>query len=258
MRTDPIPALSSPPTGRPSTSVLGALLLLRSGLALACQVLAFLGFLVAGVAEPWRTAADYWLASFAVGEVVNLAILGRLLRREGLGLRSLLLPRTSDRRGDLLWLALALAVSGPLAMAPNLLLGQALWGSAEVGADLAFRPIEPTVAAVLVVAFPLVHAATELPTYFGYLLPRLQAASGRTWLPALACALALSAQHVFLPLLPDPRFVLWRLLMFLPFALWLGFVLHRRPTVLPWLVGAHVLLDLSLPIMVLQRSLPPP
>ena len=58
-----------------------------------------------------------------------------------------------------------------------------------------------------------------------------------------------------LPLLFDWRFVAWRALMFLPFALWMGFVIHRRPTTLPYLVIGHALLDLSLPILVLIASL---
>lgn len=42
--------------------------------------------------------------------------------------------------------------------------------------------------------------------------------------------------------------------MFLPFALWLGWVIDRRPTVLPYLAVPHGLIDLSLPILVLTAS----
>lgn len=61
--------------GLPPTSILGALVLLRSALALTFQLLAVLAFLAAGSPTPWRSAADYWLATFALAEVLNLALL---------------------------------------------------------------------------------------------------------------------------------------------------------------------------------------
>ncbi len=103
--------------------------------------------------------------------------------------------------------------------------------------------------------FPIIHALTELPTYFGSVMPRLQALTGRRWMPLVATSVMLSTQHVFLPLLLDGRYFVWRLLMFLPFALWFGWIVMKRPTVLPYLVVGHALLDLSLPIYVLQASL---
>jgi len=151
--------------------------------------------------------------------------------------------------------AVAMLVSGPIAMLPNLLIGQALWGSSEPGGDLSFRALPVVAAAILVVTFPIVHAMAELPTYFGYVMPRLAPILGSPWRALLVAALVLSSQHILLPLLFDWRFVAWRALMFLPFALWMGYVIHRRPTTLPYLVVGHALLDLSLPILVLVASL---
>ena len=47
-----------------------------------------------------------------------------------------------------------------------------------------------------------------------------------------------------LPLILDGRFILWRALMFLPFALFLGLALKIRPSLLPYLVVCHFLIDL--------------
>jgi hypothetical protein len=238
----------------PSTA--WGVLALRPGLAVAFQLLFTLGYALAGHPDPWRAAADWWLGSFALGEVVNLWLLARLASREGIRLRGVYnagVPGT--RRGDLAWFALALLVSGPLAMLPNAWIAQALWGDAQVGADLSFRPLPlPGVIAILV-GFPVVHALTELPTYFGYVLPRLRAAGlGRAAAIGVTGAV-LSVQHAFLPLLFDWLFFVWRSFMFLGFALWCGFVLDRRPTVLPWMMAFHWLLDLSLPLVILSLSL---
>jgi hypothetical protein len=230
-------------------------LFMRSLLAVGFQTLFALAFAVGGDSSPWRSAADWWLGSFALAEVANLWLLNRCARAEGLALRDLY---NLDRRGwagDLKWLALALLVAAPLGFLPNVLLAQALWGDPEVAAGLTFRAVPIVAAWSMVVFFPIIHALTELPTYFGYVMPRLQALSGRAWMPLLVTASMLSAQHVFLPLLFDGRYLVWRLLMFLPFAMWIGWIIRRRPTVLPYLVVAHALLDLSLPIYVLQASL---
>lgn len=50
---------------------------------------------------------------------------------------------------------------------------------------------------------------------------------------------------MFLPLILDSRFMLWRLGMFLPFALFIGLVLKLRPTLLPYYLIMHALLDIS-------------
>ena len=159
-------------------------------LALAFQALFALGYALAGADAPWRAAADWWLGSFALGECINLALLGRLMRREGLRYRDLLGVEKAEWKRDALWVALALLVSGPIGFLPNWLLGEALWGSAQVGADLAFRALPIAGAWAIVLVFPLVHALTELPTYFGYVMPRLQALRRRRVGPALACAQA--------------------------------------------------------------------
>jgi hypothetical protein len=233
--------------------VLG-MLALRPALAIAFQAGLATIFLAAGSATPWRSAADWWLATFALVSLVNLVLLRWVLHREGGRLRDLYRP-SADRIADLKWAGLALLLAGPIAFLPNVALGMMLWGSPETGSDLSFRSLPVLAAVALVVAFPIVHAMAELPTYFGYVMPRLAVIIGSRWQALLIAAAVLSLQHVVLPLLFDWRYVAWRALMFLPFALWIGFVVMRRSTTMPYLVVAHALLDASLPIMVLLASL---
>lgn len=231
-----------------------AMLIARPLLAVGLQATVALIALLAGAADPWRVAADWWLGWMVVLNVATLLLLRVALHMEGRRLRDLYRIRRETLRGDVGWVALALLVCGPIAFLPNILLGQALWGDSQAGADLSFRALPVVAAIAIVFIFPIVQGAAELPTYFGFVMPRL---SGRYGAAAalVVCALVLSLQHVFLPLLFDPRFIAWRALMFLPFALWLGFILLRRPTALPYLAISHALLDLSLPVMVLLASL---
>jgi hypothetical protein len=231
------------------------MLWLRIVLAAGFQTLLALGFLVSGDPTPWRSAADWWLGSLALAEMVNLWLLGRCARAEGIGLRDLYNRGGIQPRRDLKWTGLAMLAAAPLVLLPSILLAGALWGDAQVAQDLTFRAVPVAAAWVMLAVFPVIHALTELPTYFGYVMPRLEGIIRRPVAPFLITATVLSLQHVFIPLLFDWRYVIWRAVMFLPLALWFGWIVKRRPTALPYLAAAHGLLDLSLPIYVLLASL---
>ena len=66
-----------------------------------------------------------------------------------------------------------------------------------------------------------------------------------TLLAWLIASLGLAAQHMFLPLIFDGGFILWRLLMYLPFALFAGMLIKLRPTLLPYSMLVHALADIS-------------
>jgi len=76
-------------------------------------------------------------------------------------------------------------------------------------------------------------------------MPRLAAQLKNGWLAWAVCAFFLAFQHCFLPFIPDSRFMLWRLGMYLPFALYAGLLLKLRPTLLPYFVITHALIDIS-------------
>lgn len=236
-------------------AVVWGMLFVRSFLAIGLQTTFAAVALLAGASDPWRVASDWWLGWFAIANVATLVLLQRAVHRDGHRLRDLYRVRRHSVRGDLPWVIVALVVAGPIGFLPNILLGQALWGNAQVGADLSFRALPVAAAVAILVTFPIVQAAAELPTYFGYVLPRLQSLYGWRARALIVTALTLSTQHIFLPLLLDWRFLVWRALMFIPFAFWIGFVLQRRPTALPYLAIAHGLLDASLPVLVLIASL---
>ena len=132
----------------------------------------------------------------------------------------------------------------PIAAAPMSILAILIFGDSMAPIRMMFRPL-PTWALVVGLLFPLTIAFAELPTYFGYVMPRLEIQLKNGWIAWLVASLFLAAQHVFLPLLPDGRFMLWRLGMYLPFALFAGLVLKLRPGLLPYFAIIHALMDIS-------------
>jgi hypothetical protein len=126
-----------------------------------------------------------------------------------------------------------------------------LYGDPQAGYTQLVQPLPLWAAITAVVLFPLTTALAELPTYYGYLQPRLAQLSRHVWLVVLVPALFHALQHITLPVLFDATYLLWRGLMFLPFALLLSWVLRRRPSLLPYLVVIHFLLDLQAALAVL-------
>lgn len=229
----------------PQPRVVIGMLLSRLVLFGAFQALVALGYALAGAAHPWERSIAWWPVSAAAGSLVVLVLLRGLLRREGARYRDLLRIDRSSVGVDVLIVLGLLAASAVVATLPGSLVATALWGDAGVGSETMIRPLPAPVALVTLVAFPILIGLTELPTYFGYVMPRLRRLTG-----SLAVALALSAaglalQHVTLPLVFDAAFVAWRALMFLPFAFLVGGALAWRPRLMPYLVIVHVLLDLA-------------
>ena len=62
----------------------------------------------------------------------------------------------------------------------------------------------------------------------------------------------LAAQHIFLPFIPDGGYLLWRLGMFLPFALFTGLVIKIRPSLAPYFLIVHALMDVTVVLVYLM------
>lgn len=220
-------------------------------LASRLVLFAFFQALIAGIfalnGRPgaWQSATAWWPVVVVLTNAVVIFVLARLYRREGSHwLAPLHFERATVGR-DLLVLLAAGVVMGPLTMLPASLLGGWLFGGVEQAYELFFLPLPVWAAVFSLVLFPVTIALAELPAYFGYVLPRLQGYLGSRWLAWLVCSLVLAAQHMTMPLVFDGRFMLWRFLMFLPFALLVGLMLSWRPRLLPYLVIFHGLLDLG-------------
>jgi hypothetical protein len=219
------------------------------------QTMIFVGFWFSGKPDPWGQSAAWWPLTAALASLISLFILERLLRQEGRSYRALIWFEQGTRKNDLLVSAGLFVLAGPITLIPNMGLAILLFGSYESTTSLLFQPLPAWAVALSVVAFPLLVALSELPTYFGFVMPRLEAVTGHAWSAVLISALFLSAQHFALPMRFDWRFAVWRLVMFLPFALMIGIVLRWRPRLLPYLMIGHWLIDLMTALMVVSVSM---
>ncbi len=209
---------------------------------------------LAGNPHPWEASIAWWIVSATLANLVSIGLLAWLARGEGMRLIDIYRVGRSSFWREMLFCLGFVVVAAPLVMLPNLGLGQLLFGDANVAAARMFRPLPLGVILLSAVAFPVTIALSELPTYYSYAMPRLIALTGKTWPVILLVSVCHSAQHVALPLILDGNFVLWRLLMFFPFALFIAILLRWRPRLLPYLMVIHGLLDAQLVFMLLAAK----
>jgi hypothetical protein len=118
--------------------------------------------------------------------------------------------------------------------------GWLLYG--KLGQPYLFGALPLPAALYGVLVFPFVWGLTEQMTYNGYLLPRFQVLCRGT-APAVAIvAFVWAAQHAFMPLTFDPRFMAFRLLSSVPHSVFQTVLYLRLRRLVP-LALAHALMD---------------
>ena len=234
---------SMPATHAKAISHPWLMLISRSVLFILFQALIALTLYAKGTASAWDESARWWTIVVSLANFVSIYLLVRLYKAEGKRFFDLFKFSRATWKKDLLWFILVSIIAMPIVAAPREPLAAAIFVDAMIATNMLFRPI-PTWAFVLSFLFPLTIAFAELPTYFGYAMPRLgKQING--WLAWLIASFFLAAQHMFLPLILDGGYLLWRFGMFLPFALFTGLVIKLRPALLPYFMIVHALLDVS-------------
>jgi hypothetical protein len=232
---------------------IGPLLLVtaRSALWLTLQSLLALVFLVLHRPHPMQAAGQWWPVYANLGDLGCLLGMKYFTRKEGIRLRDLIGP-IRMRWGRDLWLGLGILVLAyPCAMAGSYLAQVLVYGS-PAKTPVAFilqahaLPLWATVYSLSV--WWVIQSATEEMTYQGYVLPRLEALTGRTWIAFLIVLFWFSVQHCMFPFIPDWRFVVYRSLMMVPILV-LCMAIYLRIRRLSPLIIAHWPMDIGVAIM---------
>jgi len=242
-------SLSSMSISSPATAAIShpwLMLISRSVLFVLFQILIALFFAATGTttAQAWDESARWWTFMAFLANFVSIYLLVRLFKAERKRFFDILRFSRETWKKDLLWFILASIIAMPIVAAPREPLAAAIFGDAMIATNMLFRAL-PTWAFVVSFLFPLTIAFAELPTYFGYAMPRLEAQLKNGWFAWLIASFFLAAQHMFLPLILDGGYLLWRFGMFLPFALFIGLMVKLRPSLLPYAVIVHALLDVT-------------
>ena len=199
---------------------------------------------VTGSTTPWKTSADWWPFSAIFTNIVSIILLFWLFRREDKRYFDFLcFSRQTMWRDVGITLLLGL-VAIPLVTYPNQWLAKAIFGSRDIGFWNFVRPL-PLWAVMVSTLFPITIVFAELPTYFGYVMPRLERQLGNGWYAWAVVSSFLVVQHATLPVVLDWRFIVWRIGMMIPLSFLLGLCLKLRPQVFPYVMVGHGLLDMT-------------
>jgi len=236
----------------PSNNTPWRMLFVRTALFLVTQAFFTFGFFLVGSSSAWEQGANWWPLTVALADLICLILLIRIFTAEGKRYWDLFCINRSTLLGDLLALIGLTILVATFSYFPNIWLGQALFGSSEATLDLIVRPLPVWAVYAAILLFPVGQGITELPTYFGYITPRLEAQGLNKWLAISFPALMLGLQHIAVPLLFYTRFIAWRGLMFIPFAFVTGLGLYWRPRLLPYFIVVHALMNIAFVAMFLN------
>ncbi|MBN2780504.1 MAG: hypothetical protein JXR21_00905 [Candidatus Marinimicrobia bacterium] len=199
-----------------------------------------------------NAVAPWWPLICIAVNLITLAVLYRIVKKEGRNLRSLLGERkgASSRRKDI-----------PIAIALMLVLGLGgLWGfSTLIYGRMPVDGIQPLpvwAALIVLIFLPLSVVLSELPLYLGYCAAGIRETAGKSRLAIIYPLFFYALQHSFIPLLFDVRHMVSRFLIFVPLLIMIGIWYERKRDLLPLMIG-HGVLDLFTGIQLLIVSLDP-
>ena len=234
-----------------ATSYPWLMLFSRSILFILFQSMLALLFMAAGTRSAWDEANRWWTFAVILTNLCSIYFLNRLFHAEGKRFFDIFRFSRATWKSDLFWFIVLSSVGMPLAALPREPFAIAILGDVATSTELMFRPI-PMWAILVSFLLPLTITFSELPTYFAYVMPRLETQLRNGWVAWILASFFLAAQHMFFPFVLNGGFMLWRLAMFIPFAFFTGLVLKLRPTLLPYFVIVHGLLDVSLVLVFLM------
>ncbi len=232
----------------------GPLLLVpaRAFLWIASQALLALVLLARRDPSPWHDAGNWWVVYGTLTDTCCLLGIRHFLRREGIRLRDLIGP-IKMRWGHDLFFGLGLTVAAiPLLALGSYLARLWLFGPAEpekIAAYLMQRHALPLWATLYsLVVWWIIQSATEEITYQGYVLPRIEALSGRTWVAVLIVVFWWGVQHCAVPFVFEWRYIAYRSVAFLPLLFPFVTIYLRTRRLAPFII-AHWPLDFSVALM---------
>jgi membrane protease YdiL (CAAX protease family) len=196
-----------------------------------------------GDTSPYDSARAWWpVAGLAVNAIV-LLVLRFMVRREGAVLSSLVAFDRTKLKIDLLSSLWMIVVSIVLAVGANMGLSLIMYNFRPPAELMSLSRLPLWALIIGLGIFPVSNAFIEEMTYNGYVFPRLQSSLRSSALTIALVTLVFSVQHVAIPFAFDTRFLLWRVLSFIPLLLfWV--VVYSRVRRLPSLIVTHWFLDL--------------
>jgi membrane protease YdiL (CAAX protease family) len=200
-------------------------------------------FAFRGSANAWQEATAWWPVYSTITDILCLFALVWLTKREGIKIFDLIGAKGKDILKQLVWTPAYLLAVAPTAILANLIT-QGFYGTA-LPPMIAVVNLSPVGELYSLIIWPIVWVITEELVYLGYLFPRIEVFSGRTWVAALVVTFFWGFQHLAIPFILDEKYLISRVLAATAAisSFPIVFVLGRR-RLIP-LIGVHYIADLA-------------
>jgi len=197
--------------------------------------------------DAWHEAGHWWTVYGTLVDIGCLSAMFWFTRREGIRLNDLFGP-VRLRHGRDIFLGIGyFALIFPLFLIGGTIFHKLLYSASTV--DAGAYLVQPHAMPIWAVVYSLslwwiIWSPTEEATYQGYVLPRMRALTGRTWLAFAVVGFVWAFQHSLLPLVLDWRFIAFRTLAFMPGVFAMMAIYWRTRRLAP-LIVAHWPMDIA-------------
>lgn len=200
-------------------------------------------FYAQGSPDPWHDAASWWVVYSTLTDILTLLALGLLVKYEGIRLIDLFGLNNKPALRQLKYVPLFLLLMLPFTVLASGIT-HAFYGSPN-SPMIEIVDVPVWAAAYSLLIWPVVWVVAEQLAYLGYLLPRLEAKTGKTWLAGVIVAVMWGVQHFAIPFIADDTYLASRVLSSLAATsgFTLAYIVMRRRLVAA--LGAHWLADAS-------------
>jgi hypothetical protein len=219
-------------------------LMIRITLMLIFQFITYL--ILFNKTQPFKMSGMYWATHITLVNLILLVIMIILFKRNDSKYFSFFNSVNNKNTIYFLKILIPLVIT---AMVPNIILSIWLYQDPQIGTTFLLGEIPLVFMIINLTIFPLLQGLVEIPFYFAFIMPKLKKITVRKVVTIGLPVFFLSIQHAFMPFRFDLTYSVYRSIMFFPFALFIGILIYKKPTMLPYLVILHILMNASLFMM---------
>ena len=211
--------------------------------AFISQALAAGLFAVGGSTNAWQDATAWWPVYSTITDIFCLLALVWLTRRENMKIIDLVGVNGKNIFKQLAWTPAYLLAVAPTSILASVIT-QAFYGT-SLPPMISVVNLPPVGELYSLLVWPIIWVITEELVYLGYLLPRMEVLSGKTWIAVLVVIFFWGIQHLAMPFILDEKYLISRVLAAIAAisSFPIVFVLWRR-RLIP-LIGVHYIADLA-------------
>jgi hypothetical protein len=196
-------------------------------------------------------ASQWWSVILVICNIFTIILLAIVFKREGTTYKKII--RYEKGKKNIFGILFIVLIMFLLGIGGIYLFGFMIYGYVPV---TMVQPIHIWIASINILLLPITVIFAEFPLYFGYSLNRIEQITNNKLLAIGYPIFFYALQHSFIPLLFDFKYMIFRLLSFLPLMIVLGIIYYKKRKLTPLMIG-HAVLDLATAAQILITSLVP-